>query len=36
MLHQPDPEKSPNMLEGLFSIRKMFIRAIKETQSNSC
>ena len=31
MLHQPDPEKSPNMLEGLISIRKMFIRAIKET-----
>ncbi len=31
MLHQPDPEKSPNMLEGLQSIRKMFIRAIKET-----
>lgn len=31
MLHQPDPEKSPNMLEGLLSIRRMFIRAIKET-----
>ena len=31
MLHQPDPEKSPNMVEGLLSIRKMFIRSIKET-----
>ena len=31
MLHQPDPEKSPNMLEGLQAIRKLFIRAIKET-----
>lgn len=31
MLHQPDPEKAPNMLEGLISIRKMHIRALKET-----
>ena len=31
MLHQPDPEKSPNMVEGLLSIRRMFIRSIKET-----
>ena len=31
MLHQPDPEKSPNILEGLHSIRKMFIRSIKES-----
>lgn len=31
MLHQPDPEKSPNIVEGLLSIRKMFIRSIKET-----
>lgn len=31
MLHQPDPEKSPNMVEGLLAIRKMFIRSIKET-----
>lgn len=31
MLHQPDPEKSPNMVEGLLSIRRMFIRSIRET-----
>lgn len=31
MLHQPDPEKAPNMLEGILSIRKMIIRALKET-----
>lgn len=31
MLHQPDPEEAPNMFEGLKAIRKMFIRAIKET-----
>ncbi|MBR1445290.1 MAG: 3-deoxy-7-phosphoheptulonate synthase [Firmicutes bacterium] len=31
MLHQPDPEKTPNMLEGILSIRRMDIRAIKET-----
>ena len=31
MLHQPDPEEAPNMVEGLKAIRKMFIRAIKET-----
>ena len=23
MLHQPDPDKSPNMVEGLLSIRRM-------------
>ncbi|MDY3828773.1 MAG: 3-deoxy-7-phosphoheptulonate synthase [Clostridium sp.] len=31
MLHQPDPEKAPNILEGIYAIRKMFVRAIKET-----
>lgn len=31
MLHQPDPEAAPNMLEGIKAIRKMHIRAIKET-----
>lgn len=31
MFHQPDPEKSPNIVEGLLSIRKMFIRSIEET-----
>ena len=31
MIHQPDPEKQPNLLAGLIAIRKMHIRAIKET-----
>lgn len=31
MLHQPDPEKAPNMAEGLISIRKLNIRAMSES-----
>lgn len=31
IMHQPDPEKAPNMLEGILAIRKMDIRAFKET-----
>ncbi|MGL4792083.1 MAG: 3-deoxy-7-phosphoheptulonate synthase [Anaerotignaceae bacterium] len=31
MLHQPDPTKGPNILEGVRAIRKMHIRAIQET-----
>lgn len=31
MLHQPDPDKKPDMLEGLISIRKLHIRSIMET-----
>ncbi|HIY18215.1 MAG TPA: 3-deoxy-7-phosphoheptulonate synthase [Candidatus Blautia avistercoris] len=31
MVHQPDPEKKPNLLAGLIAIRKMHIRAIEET-----
>ncbi len=31
MLHQPDPEQAPDMLAGLFDIRKMHIRSIRET-----
>ena len=31
MLHQPDPEKKPDMLAGLLTIRDMHLRAIKET-----
>ena len=31
MFHQPDPEKSPNILEGLLAITKMFIRSIEES-----
>ncbi len=28
---QPDPEKAPNMVEGLIAMRKMHIRVIEET-----
>ena len=28
---QPDPEKAPDMIEGLIAMRKMHIRAIQET-----
>ena len=28
---QPDPEKEPDMLEGLIAVRKMHIRAINES-----
>ena len=31
MLHQPDPQKAPNIYEGIKSIRKMHIRAISES-----
>jgi len=31
MLHQPDPESPPNMLDGIMAIRHMHIRAISET-----
>ena len=31
MVHQPDPEKAPDLFEGLIAIRKMHIRAIQET-----
>ena len=31
MLHQPDPNKAPNLLEGIIAIRKMHVRAIEET-----
>ena len=30
MVHQPDPEKKPNLLAGLIAIRKMHMRAIRE------
>ena len=32
MLHQPDPEKAPDLLQGLITIRKMFTRIIEETE----
>ena len=31
MVHQPDPEAAPDLLEGLIAIRKLHIRNIKET-----
>lgn len=31
MVHQPDPEKQPDFLQGLIAMRKMHIRAIAET-----
>ena len=31
MLHQPDPEKKPDLLAGLIAIRKMHLRIIEET-----
>ena len=31
MLHQPDPEKKPDLLAGLIAIRKMHIDVMKET-----
>lgn len=31
MLHQPNPEESPNLVAGLTAIRKMHIRSMEET-----
>lgn len=31
MVHQPDPTKAPDMLEGLIAIRKLHIEAVEET-----
>lgn len=31
IVHQPDPEKAPDLLEGLIAMRKMHLRAIKES-----
>ena len=31
MLHQPDPLQDPDMLKGLIAIRKLHMRALKET-----
>ncbi len=31
IVHQPDPEKAPDLLEGLIAMRKMHLRAIAET-----
>lgn len=32
MLHQPDPEKSSDMLAGLYAIRKMHIKVMTESE----
>ena len=32
MLHQPDPNAAPDMLNGLISIRKLHMRALAETE----
>ncbi len=31
MLHQPDPEKSPSMSEGLHAIRRLHMKVLEET-----
>lgn len=31
MVHQPDPEKQPDMYEGILAIRRMHMRVIEET-----
>ena len=31
LLHQPNPEKKPNLYEGLIAIRKLHMRVIRET-----
>ena len=31
MAHQPDPNEAPNIVEGLKAIRKMHLRAVKES-----
>jgi 3-deoxy-7-phosphoheptulonate synthase len=31
MAHQPDPQKEPNIVEGIRAIRRMHIRALSET-----
>ena len=31
MLHQPDPDKAPDLYAGIIAIRKMHLRVMKET-----
>lgn len=35
MLHQPDPDKEPDLLAGIIAIRKMHIRAMEESHLTS-
>lgn len=32
MVHQPDPEKNPDMFEGILAIRHMHMRVLRETE----
>ena len=32
MLHQPDPEKKPNIHEGIVAIRRMHLKVIEESE----
>ena len=32
MLHQPDPEKKPDLLQGLITIRQMFLKIMEDTK----
>ena len=36
MVHQPDPEKKPDMLAGILAIRHMHMRAVAETGLADC
>ena len=35
MLHQPNPDKAPDLLAGIIAIRKLHIRVLKETGLSS-
>ncbi|MCU6746580.1 MULTISPECIES: 3-deoxy-7-phosphoheptulonate synthase [Lachnospiraceae] len=35
MLHQPDPDKAPDLLAGIIAIRKLHIRVLRETGLSS-
>ena len=36
MLHQPEPDKAPDLLGGIIAIRKMHIRAMAESGLTKC
>lgn len=35
MVHQPDPQKAPNIAEGIKAIRRMHLRALRESHLSS-
>ncbi len=35
MLHQPEPDKAPDLYAGIMAIRKMHIRAMKRKRTDS-